>query len=130
MILERKIPLITIKTIAMSNLRDDWMVSTKIALSQPMFTHDLLSSTVQVLNVNNLSEEGDPVLSCYFKTELASTLLQLTSASINLVIGPLYVVLRIPLSVCVLIFGQCGLRQEEREESSDQVREGRNSSKG
>jgi len=29
------------------------------------------------------------VLSCQFKTELASTLLQLTSASINLVIGPL-----------------------------------------
>ncbi len=26
-ILERKIPLVTIKSIAMSNLRDDWMVS-------------------------------------------------------------------------------------------------------
>ncbi|KAH9064082.1 P-loop containing nucleoside triphosphate hydrolase protein, partial [Lactarius vividus] len=65
-ILERKIPLVTIKSIAMSNLRDDWMV----------------------LNTNNISEEGDPVFSCYFKTELASVLLQLTSASINLVIGP------------------------------------------
>ncbi|KAH9044764.1 P-loop containing nucleoside triphosphate hydrolase protein [Lactarius pseudohatsudake] len=58
-ILERKIPLVTIKSIAMSSLRDDWMV-----------------------------KEGDPVFSCYFKTELASVLLQLTSASINLVIGP------------------------------------------
>ncbi|KAH9081941.1 P-loop containing nucleoside triphosphate hydrolase protein [Lactarius deliciosus] len=65
-ILERKIPLVTIKSIAMSNLRDDWMV----------------------LNTNNISEEGDPVFSCHFKTELASVLLQLTSASINLVIGP------------------------------------------
>ncbi|KAF8272860.1 microfilament motor [Lactarius quietus] len=65
-ILERKIPLITIKSIAMSNLRDDWMA----------------------LNINNISEEGDPVLSCYFKTELASVLLQLTSASINILIGP------------------------------------------
>jgi myosin-1 len=102
-ILERKIPLITIKTIAMSNLRDDWMVSTKTTSSQPMFTHDVLSSTVQVLNVNNLSEEGDPVLSCHFKTELASTLLQLTSASINLVIGPLYVVFCIPVFPCQVL---------------------------
>ncbi|KAI9462418.1 P-loop containing nucleoside triphosphate hydrolase protein [Lactarius psammicola] len=65
-ILERKIPLVTIKSIAMSSLRDDWMA----------------------LNINNISEEGDPVLSCYFKTELASVLLQLTSAGINLLIGP------------------------------------------
>ncbi|KAF8481322.1 P-loop containing nucleoside triphosphate hydrolase protein [Russula ochroleuca] len=64
--LERKIPLVTIKSIAMSSLRDDWVA----------------------LNVN-ISEEGDPVFSCYFKTELASTLLQLTSAGINLVIGPI-----------------------------------------
>ncbi|KAI9512881.1 myosin class I heavy chain [Russula earlei] len=65
-ILERKVPLITIKSIAMSNLRDDWIT----------------------LNTNNISEDGDPVFSCQFKTELASTLLQLTSAGINLVIGP------------------------------------------
>ncbi|KAN0134867.1 P-loop containing nucleoside triphosphate hydrolase protein [Lactarius tabidus] len=65
-ILERKIPLVTIKSIAMSNLRDDWMV----------------------LNINTISEEGDPIFSCYFKTELASALLQLTSASINILIGP------------------------------------------
>jgi hypothetical protein len=53
--------------------------------------------TFQTFNTNNLSEEGDPVLSCYFKTELASTLLQLTSANINIVIGPVYAVLPIPV---------------------------------
>ncbi|KAK0233583.1 P-loop containing nucleoside triphosphate hydrolase protein [Armillaria fumosa] len=63
--LERKIPLVTIKSIAMSNLRDDWMT----------------------LNVN-ASEEGDPVFSCYFKTELAANLMQLTHGSITLNIGP------------------------------------------
>ena len=45
----------------------------------------------KVLNINNISEEGDPVFSCYFKTELASVLLQLTSASINVLIGSVYV---------------------------------------
>ncbi|KAK0465528.1 P-loop containing nucleoside triphosphate hydrolase protein [Desarmillaria tabescens] len=64
-ILERKIPLVTIKSIAMSNLRDDWMC----------------------LNVN-ASEEGDPVFSCYFKTELAANLMQLTHDSVTLNIGP------------------------------------------
>jgi myosin-1 len=100
-ILERKVPLITIRSIAMSNLRDDWIVSAEIMSSRLVFTYD--RSTAQALNTNNISEEGDPVFSCYFKTELASTLLQLTSASINLVIGPLYVVLCIPLSDTVLI---------------------------
>ncbi|KIJ06891.1 hypothetical protein PAXINDRAFT_19902 [Paxillus involutus ATCC 200175] len=63
--LERKIPLVTIKSISMSNLRDDWLV----------------------LNCN-ASEEGDPVFHCYFKTELVTNLLQLTQASISVVIGP------------------------------------------
>ncbi|KIJ66224.1 hypothetical protein HYDPIDRAFT_128865 [Hydnomerulius pinastri MD-312] len=63
--LERKIPLITIKSIAMSNLRDDWLVFNCSA-----------------------SEEGDPVLHCYFKTELVANLLQLTQAAISVVIGP------------------------------------------
>ncbi|EIN13905.1 myosin class I heavy chain [Punctularia strigosozonata HHB-11173 SS5] len=63
--LERKIPLITIKSIAVSNLRDDWLA----------------------LNTNN-PEEADPIISCYFKTEFCATLLRLTQASINLVIGP------------------------------------------
>ncbi|KAN0100376.1 P-loop containing nucleoside triphosphate hydrolase protein [Tylopilus felleus] len=63
--LERKIPLITIKSISMSNLRDDWLV----------------------FNCN-ASEEGDPVLHCYFKTELVTHLLQLTQASINVIVVP------------------------------------------
>ncbi|KAF8560099.1 myosin class I heavy chain [Imleria badia] len=63
--LERKIPLVTIKSISLSNLRDDWLV----------------------LNCN-ASEEGDPVLHCYFKTELVANLLQLTQASISVLAGP------------------------------------------
>ncbi|KAG0700660.1 P-loop containing nucleoside triphosphate hydrolase protein [Suillus ampliporus] len=63
--LERKIPLITIKSISMSTLRDDWLA----------------------LNCN-ASEEGDPVLHCHFKTELTANLLTLTQASINVLIGP------------------------------------------
>ncbi|KAL6303973.1 P-loop containing nucleoside triphosphate hydrolase protein [Sparassis latifolia] len=66
MILERKIPLVTIKSIAMSNLRDDWMA----------------------LNCG-ITEEGDPLISCVFKTELTTHLMQLTQASISLVIGPI-----------------------------------------
>jgi myosin I len=66
-VLERKIPLVTIKSISMSNMRDDWMA----------------------LNVN-ASEEGDPVFSCYFKTELAANLLTLTQASISLHVAPTY----------------------------------------
>ncbi|KAJ7751188.1 microfilament motor [Mycena maculata] len=64
-LLERKIPLVTIKSIGMSNLRDDWMC----------------------LN-GNTTEEGDPIFSCYFKTELAANLLTLTQASISLLIAP------------------------------------------
>lgn len=66
MALERKIPLVTIKSIAMSNLRDDWVI----------------------LNLTVPSEEGDPVFSCYFKTELSACLMQLTRAQINLIIAP------------------------------------------
>ncbi|KAF9507018.1 hypothetical protein BS47DRAFT_1373992 [Hydnum rufescens UP504] len=53
--LERKITLITIRGFAMSNLRDDWVA----------------------LNLTS-SEEGDPVFSCYFKTELLTWLSELT----------------------------------------------------
>lgn len=63
--LERRIPLSTIKSIGMSNLRDDWLT----------------------LNVN-ASEEGDPLISCYFKTELVSNLVKLTRSTVNVVIGP------------------------------------------
>jgi myosin-1 len=69
------------------------------------------------------------VFSCYFKTELASTLLQLTSAGINLVIGPMCVVL-ICLRVPFVILRQRRLCQEEREASSHQIFKGRNGSEG
>ncbi|KAF8634884.1 hypothetical protein AX15_000638 [Amanita polypyramis BW_CC] len=65
MILERKLPLVTIKSIAMSNLRDDWM-----ALHA------------------GVSEEGDPIINCYFKTEFTTHLLRLTQANVNVIIGP------------------------------------------
>lgn len=41
-VLERKVPLITIKSIAMSNLRDDWIVSAEIELYQHVFTYNVL----------------------------------------------------------------------------------------
>lgn len=53
----------------MTNLRDDWFA----------------------LNLN-ASEEGDPVISCNFKTELSACLLTLTQARISLLIGPTYVI--------------------------------------
>lgn len=37
-----------------------------------------------------MTEEGDPVFSCIFKTELAATLLTLSQGSISLLIGPTY----------------------------------------
>ncbi|KAF9502319.1 hypothetical protein BDN71DRAFT_1437882 [Pleurotus eryngii] len=64
--LERKIPLVTIRSIGMSYLRDDWIC----------------------LNINNATEEGDPVFTTYFKTELAANLITLTQSSISLLIGP------------------------------------------
>ncbi|KAF8910125.1 P-loop containing nucleoside triphosphate hydrolase protein [Gymnopilus junonius] len=62
--LERKIPLVTIKSLAMSNLRDDWLV----------------------IN-GSVSEEGDPVISCTFKTELVTHLVKLTNSNANVLIG-------------------------------------------
>lgn len=44
----------------------------------------------QALNCN-ASEEGDPILHCYFKTELTANLLTLTQAGMNVLIGPTYV---------------------------------------
>ncbi|KAF8167362.1 myosin-1 [Crassisporium funariophilum] len=64
--LERKVPLVTIKSIAMSNLRDDWLV----------------------IN-GGASEEGDPIISCVFKTELVTHLVKLTNSNANLLIGPM-----------------------------------------
>ncbi|KAL1706191.1 P-loop containing nucleoside triphosphate hydrolase protein [Schizophyllum commune] len=65
MTLDRKVPLVTIKSVSMTNLRDDWMA----------------------LNVN-ACEEGDPVISCWFKTEFITHLTQLTSGSVSINIGP------------------------------------------
>ncbi|KAI0800616.1 P-loop containing nucleoside triphosphate hydrolase protein [Fomes fomentarius] len=62
--LERKINLVTIKSVSMSNLRDDWLV----------------------LNLGP-TEEGDPIINCVFKTELTTHMLRLTQGSINVLIG-------------------------------------------
>ncbi|TBU29834.1 P-loop containing nucleoside triphosphate hydrolase protein [Dichomitus squalens] len=63
--LERKINLVTIKSVSMSILRDDWLV----------------------LNLGP-TEEGDPILSCVFKTELVTHMLRLTQGGISVLIGP------------------------------------------
>lgn len=62
---ERKIPLVTIKSVGLSNLRDDWIA----------------------INVSN-SEEADPIISCYFKTEFVTHLLQRTNGAVNVKVGP------------------------------------------
>ncbi|KDN41276.1 hypothetical protein RSAG8_07545, partial [Rhizoctonia solani AG-8 WAC10335] len=63
--LDRKVQLVTIRSVAMSSLRDDWMA----------------------LNVN-VCEEGDPVINLEFKTEFAASLMKLTRGQANLLIGP------------------------------------------
>ncbi|KAJ9092356.1 class II myosin [Naganishia friedmannii] len=63
--LERKIPLVSIRSVSLSSMRDDWMA----------------------FNVN-VCEEGDPIITCTFKTELVSVLLTLSNASIGVNIGP------------------------------------------
>ncbi|CAE6450288.1 unnamed protein product [Rhizoctonia solani] len=63
--LDRKVQLVTIRSVAMSNLRDDWLA----------------------LNVN-VCEEGDPVISLEFKTEFTASLMKLTRGQTNLLIGP------------------------------------------
>lgn len=69
----------------MSNLRDDWLVSSTYRCCA-VSAHAL----VQALNLGP-TEEGDPLISCVFKTELCTHMLQLTSGSINITIGPVYV---------------------------------------
>lgn len=101
-VLERKIPLVTIKSISMSNLRDDWMA----------------------LNIG-ASEEGDPVISCYFKTELAANLLTLTRASITLHIAPTYEQPYFSLRLLMDILSQPRVYEEEGQEGSHQGRERR-----
>ena len=52
----------------------------------------------------NASEEGDPIIHCYFKTELAAKLLQLTQASISMMIGPTCVLWKWRSVVIITIF--------------------------
>jgi myosin-1 len=83
--LERKIPLVSIRSVSLSNMRDDWMVSVPNRLPSPA------DSLAQAFNVH-VCEEGDPIITCTFKTELVSVLLTLTNASIGVNIGPTYVI--------------------------------------
>lgn len=55
----------------------------------------------QALNCN--APEGDPILHCYFKTELTANLLTLTQAGMNVLIGPTYVFKHKSRSVFVVI---------------------------
>jgi myosin-1 len=63
--LERKIPIASIRSIAMTNLRDDF-----VAFNLPP------------------SEEGDPIFTCPFKTEMVAAILTITGGSTNVLIGP------------------------------------------
>jgi hypothetical protein len=44
---------------------------------------------LQILNLGP-TEEGDPVLSCPFKTEFTTHLMKLTQTGVNLIIAPTY----------------------------------------
>jgi myosin-1 len=62
---ERKLPLVTIRSVAVSNLRDDWLTFNTTA-----------------------SEEGDPVFTCVFKTELITHMHTASGGSLQVLIGP------------------------------------------
>src|SRR3954466_14420253 len=66
MSVERNISLNSITGVSISNLRDDWVI----------------------LHINNPTKElGDPVFSCYFKTEFLVHLLQRTGSSVQVKIA-------------------------------------------
>lgn len=111
--LERKIPLVTIKSIAMSNLRDDWLVSPTSPCRLPS-----AHAPLQALNLG-ATEEGDPLISCVFKTELCTHMLQLTSGSINITIGPVYV--RSP-TFAALSDRACSVEYNKKKEKRAQVK--------
>jgi len=79
--LERKINLVTIKSISLSNFRDDWLVCCKLLV------YLLYLTSLQVLNLG-VTEEGDPIISCVFKTELITHISKATQGSVNIRIGP------------------------------------------
>ncbi len=62
---ERKIPLVIIQGVSMTNLRDDFVA----------------------LNVN-ACEEGDPIFTCNFKTEMMCVILTLTGGNMSVNIAP------------------------------------------
>src|SRR3954447_24504879 len=63
MSVERNISLNSITGVSISSLRDDWVI----------------------LHINNPTKElGDPIFSCYFKTEFLVHLLNLTGSRINI----------------------------------------------
>lgn len=64
-VLERKIQLVTIRGLSLSNLRDDWMA----------------------VNVTPC-EEGDPIIVVPFKTELIQVMMSLTNGALSINIGP------------------------------------------
>jgi len=79
--LERKINLVTIKSIALSNLRDDWLVC------MYTFLNHLIAMKAQVLNLG-VTEEGDPIINCVFKTELITHIVKATQGSVDMHILP------------------------------------------
>ena len=83
--LERKINLVTVKSISMTNLRDDWLVRALVPR-----THTTLTLMLQALNLGP-TEEGDPLISCVFKTEFVTHMMTLTQARIQLTVAPTYV---------------------------------------
>ncbi|KAI0695609.1 P-loop containing nucleoside triphosphate hydrolase protein [Cytidiella melzeri] len=65
---DRRVNLSSIKSIALSTLRDDWLA----------------------LNLGP-TEEGDPLISCAFKTELITHVLTATSGTIQVIVAPTFV---------------------------------------
>lgn len=104
--LERKIPLVTIRSVGLSNLRDDWMA---------------LNTTSQ--------EEGDPLISCVFKTEFLVHLQQRTNGAVQINIGPTCV----SRSSCRCLsaadlfasYSQHPVLEEEGQDGDNLVQEGR-----
>lgn len=65
----------------MTNLQDDFVVSYATVVQTTSL------NTIQALNVNPC-EEGDPIFTCNFKTEMVCALLTITGGNLGLSIGP------------------------------------------
>ena len=77
---ERKIPLVSIRGVSLSNLRDDFVV-------RDQSVSHLMVTIYKALNVN-ASEEGDPIFTCNFKTEMMCVILTLTGGNMNIAVAP------------------------------------------